>query len=208
MEISRTDVLQRRDILLLDIRDLREREAVGYIPGSLPLPLDPRDEFLLGLAHLPREPLALVCMSGRRSNLSIPLAVRQGFPEIYSLTGGVLGWGADGLPLCGLQEPPAPPQIHTIDAIERELISCFVAETIETVLSQDGDLSVDPHREVLNIIAAARQRTASPARALREAVTSLGRIAWRRGHPPAKIAENIDLMMAMIAAYEQSAATI
>lgn len=87
-----------RGFTLVDVRTPAEWDW-ARLPGSLSEPglFPPPDRLPEGLKGLPRdEPLVLVCMSGHRSSVAGRWLRRQGYRDVYSLTGGVLGWMGSG----------------------------------------------------------------------------------------------------------------
>lgn len=78
--------------------------------------------------------MVLCCMSGRRS---LTEAERLAEGSVLSLAGGLLAWQASGLPAAAIggdfnpivRSPAAPPELATL---RRALMSCFVAEVVET----------------------------------------------------------------------------
>lgn len=76
--------------LLLDVRQPQEYEA-GHLPGARLLPLPELEE---RAAQLERgRPVITYCRSGNRSRAAAALLQGLGFGEVYSLAGGMLGWG-------------------------------------------------------------------------------------------------------------------
>lgn len=86
--------------VVVDVRDLVERETDGAIPGSihasrgmLEFYADPESP-----AHLvaldPEERLILYCGTGGRSVLAAKTLKDMGFPEVASLAGGFAAWKA------------------------------------------------------------------------------------------------------------------
>jgi rhodanese-related sulfurtransferase len=133
LEITVQDAAERRELRLLDVRPREERWCgLGVIPGSVSprgdLASEVRGHVELGV------PVGLCCMSGRRS---LELAQQLGEPSVVSVGGGLLGWQGAGLPVVGgddgvaavAQSQAAPP---ALGALKRALVSCFVAEVVET----------------------------------------------------------------------------
>lgn len=187
---------QRRDAAVVDIREPEERELIGSIPGAYPFPMDglrTHPWHLMSVVSA-TQPVVLACMSGRRSAEVLELTRDVGFAQVYSLSGGVLGWSAAGLPLAGLGAPtePAP---DSLAALEQELISCFTAERIEVVLSTGDEqaLQQSPRQTVRAMLRELRREHAAPA-ALEEAIHRLSLMAWMGGHPLQHIATNTDRM--------------
>ena len=170
------DASERRDLRIIDVRPRAERLAgVGVIPGSvsprLTLEEEIRGHLDIGVT------VVLACMTGRRS-LEEALLFPGG--SVLSLHGGLLAWQNAGLATFGTDgdlnyiasSKAAPPQLGEI---KRALVSCFVAEVVETAEDDEVDplclldecfslLEVDAERptvgELLQVVewAAARSR--------------------------------------------------
>lgn len=86
----------RDDVIFLDVRTPQER-AQGAIPGSKLVSIY---SLLKGDIPLPRDkPVLLVCAVGGRSYVAAQVLSKNGFSEVYNLSGGVKGWVEAGLPL-------------------------------------------------------------------------------------------------------------
>jgi rhodanese-related sulfurtransferase len=83
------------DIQVIDVREPREREA-GYIDGSRHIELTTLAQ---QAASIDRERAVVVyCRVGSRSTLAAKALSSAGY-EAYSLSGGLVRWVAEGLPL-------------------------------------------------------------------------------------------------------------
>jgi len=97
-------------IQLLDIRDVRERQALGWIPGALHVPrgmlefwVDPTSPYYRGRVD-PEKRIVLYCAAGGRSALAADVLREMGFPSVAHLEVGFNGWSAAGMPV---QKPDA-----------------------------------------------------------------------------------------------------
>ncbi|HEY0736181.1 MAG TPA: rhodanese-like domain-containing protein [Herpetosiphonaceae bacterium] len=82
-------------LLVLDVRQPDEYRQ-GHVAGSILIPLD---RLAQRLAELPTDrPIAAICRSGNRSGVAVEVLRRAGF-EAYNVTGGMLRWERDGLPV-------------------------------------------------------------------------------------------------------------
>ncbi len=86
------------DFRVIDVRgDAEFTGPLGRIPGSERIVLDEivarSDEFA------PREPLLLVCRSGRRSGFACEKLLEAGIDEVSNLEGGMIAWIEAGLPV-------------------------------------------------------------------------------------------------------------
>ncbi|MSO81244.1 MAG: MBL fold metallo-hydrolase [Alphaproteobacteria bacterium] len=104
-------LLPLKDMLLVDLRDDRERARTGAIPGSLHAPYGELSHYLRPggiLAELGRASgrrLVFYCAYGERSALAVKAAMEAGLPPPLNLRGGVDAWNKAGGPL----EPVAGP---------------------------------------------------------------------------------------------------
>jgi rhodanese-related sulfurtransferase len=90
---------------VLDIRDVRERQKLGWIPGSMHVPrgmlefwLDPTSPYYTGKVD-PEQRIVLYCAQGGRSALAADILREMGFPNVAHLEPGFNGWAAAGLPV-------------------------------------------------------------------------------------------------------------
>ncbi len=106
--------LARGDVQLLDIRDVRERRKLGWIPGSMHVPrgmlefwLDPTSVYHTGKVD-PQKRIVVYCAGGGRSALAADVLREMGFPSVAHLEPGFNGWAAAGRPV--EREPEARPR--------------------------------------------------------------------------------------------------
>lgn len=99
--------MARGEVQVVDIRDVRERENLGYIPCSFHVPrgmlefwLDPTSKYYSGKID-PEKRIVLHCAGGHRSALSAVVLKDMGFPDVAHLEPGFNGWAASGLPVEG-----------------------------------------------------------------------------------------------------------
>ena len=104
--------IERGDVQVVDIRDVRERQKLGYIPGSIHVPrgmlefwLDPTSQYCTGKVD-PEKRIVLHCAGGHRSALAAVVLLEMGFPDVAHLEPGFNGWSAAGLPVEGAVTKP------------------------------------------------------------------------------------------------------
>jgi len=92
------------EVVLVDIRDVRERQRAGFIPGSFHCPrgmlefwVDPQSPYFKDVFGLNKK-FVLYCQSGWRSALSTATLQDMGF-EASHLKDGFSGWTRDGGPV-------------------------------------------------------------------------------------------------------------
>src|SRR5438309_937375 len=92
--------MARGDVQVLDIRDVRERRKLGFVPGSQHVPrgmlefwLDPTSHYYTGKVD-PTKRIIVYCAGGQRSALAADVLREMGFPNVAHLEVGFNGWAA------------------------------------------------------------------------------------------------------------------
>ncbi len=86
------------EVTVIDVRT-PEEYADGHLAGATLIDFY-ADSFAEQIGGLDRDQAYLVyCRSGNRSGQATALMDELGFDQVYDIDGGVLAWGADGLPL-------------------------------------------------------------------------------------------------------------
>lgn len=111
-EIETPDLIARRndpDLVIVDIRDIRERQRSGYIPGSFHAPrgmiefwVDPDSPYFKDIFGEDKT-FVFHCASGWRSALTVATLQDMGFPAAH-LKEGFSTWEKHGGPV----EKPEP----------------------------------------------------------------------------------------------------
>jgi len=83
---------------LVDVREVSEIEANGYIAGAINIPIR---QLLENLDKLPGldEPIVIYCGSGHRGGIAIALLKGLGYTNVRNLGGGMNAWVAAELPV-------------------------------------------------------------------------------------------------------------
>ncbi len=88
--------MQNEEAVLVDVREADE-VALSAIPGSVHIPLG---QFGQRAGKLPKDrDLLLFCYSGGRSAFATEMLHENGFPRAYNVSGGLLAWMQEKLPL-------------------------------------------------------------------------------------------------------------
>ena len=96
------DILGRPDVVLIDLRERREREKHGVIPGSLHAPYpDLEDNVKAGgvlhdLAATTQKQLLFYCAFGERSAMAVQAAQEAGLTTARHIQGGIEAWRIAG----------------------------------------------------------------------------------------------------------------
>ena len=93
---AKTIIDKTRNIFILDVRSPQERSQ-GYIPGSQLIPIDTIQR---RLAEIPKNrPIVVYCAVGSRSRAAAQGLSRLGYPEVYNMRDGIMGWYRSGYPI-------------------------------------------------------------------------------------------------------------
>ncbi len=85
---------EKRDITILDTRNDYEVE-LGTFKGAVNLHLQDFTSFSVASAQLPHnKPIVMFCTGGIRCEKAALYLLNQGYPEVYQLDGGILGYFA------------------------------------------------------------------------------------------------------------------
>ncbi len=109
------DLHGRDDVQFIDIRDVRELEHEGIIPGAFHAPrgmlefwVDPESPYFKP-AFKPGKKLVLFCAAGWRSALATKTLQDMGVPDIAHIDGGFGAWKAAGAPVAAKPVKPSKP---------------------------------------------------------------------------------------------------
>ena len=84
--------------IFVDVRESKEM-AGGVINGAYRVPLSNFDKNATQLDKFKDKPVIVYCRSGNRSIGAAGKLRKKGFNKVYSLTGGILAWQKEKLPL-------------------------------------------------------------------------------------------------------------
>jgi rhodanese-related sulfurtransferase len=93
------------DVLFVDIRDVRELEREGMIPGAFQAPrgmlefwVDPESPYYREVFGSGKQ-FVLYCASAWRSSLAAAALTEMGLPRVAHLDGGFKAWKESGAPV-------------------------------------------------------------------------------------------------------------
>ncbi|TCK23116.1 rhodanese-related sulfurtransferase [Ancylobacter aquaticus] len=103
IEVAEAAALQARDdVVFVDLRDPREREREGSIPGAFPCPrgvlefwIDPESPYAKEVFQQDKR-FVFYCSLGWRSALATKTAQEMGLEKVCHLKGGFTAWKAAG----------------------------------------------------------------------------------------------------------------
>ena len=107
------DLHGRDDVQFVDIRDVRELEREGVIPGAFHAPrgmlefwVDPESPYFKPV-FAPGKRFVLFCAAGWRSALATRTLQDMGLPQVGHVDGGFTAWKAAGAPVAEGKKPAA-----------------------------------------------------------------------------------------------------
>lgn len=93
-----TQLINREDAVILDVREDNEYRD-GHIVNSLHIPVGYLKDRFKELEKHKDKPIIVGCRSGQRSSQACAILKKEGFNNIYNLSGGIMAWKNDNLPL-------------------------------------------------------------------------------------------------------------
>ena len=107
----------RDDVVFVDLRDVRELEREGTIPGAFHAPrgmlefwVDAASPYHKPVFSQPGKRYVLFCAAGWRSALATQTMLQMGVADVGHVDGGFTAWKAAGAPTGTLaQRPPKTP---------------------------------------------------------------------------------------------------
>jgi rhodanese-related sulfurtransferase len=104
----------RDDTVLVDLRDIRELDREGRVPGAFHCPrgmlefwIDPASPYHKAVFTQDKR-FVFFCAAGQRSALATQTAQRMGLRPVAHVAGGFAAWRAVGGPLEAPRRPPKP----------------------------------------------------------------------------------------------------
>lgn len=186
--------LETPGLLLVDLRPLAERYGgIGFVPASVSVPWQADAERWAAdvrKAAGALEPL-IVCTSGHRAqSCGAPLGW-------HHLEGGVLGWAAERLPVCGHEVTRSPDEpVLSVEEFPRHMAACFVGELAEAALDHPD---LDPLAILRRCFEREGVRFEAPTLAgLLRVLDQAALASLELGTPLARIAANLDHMLARL----------
>lgn len=86
------------DAVFVDVREKKET-ADGIINGAVRAPLSNFAKHMSQLDKYKQKPVIVYCRSGSRSMSAAGKLRKAGFERVYNLTGGIVAWQKENLPL-------------------------------------------------------------------------------------------------------------
>jgi rhodanese-related sulfurtransferase len=96
--IEAVQLINRRDALVLDVRDKTEF-AAGHVPNARNIPLKELEGRLREIEKFKSRPVVINCVSDGRSAAVCATLKKGGFGEVFVLRDGLRGWAGSSLPV-------------------------------------------------------------------------------------------------------------
>lgn len=93
-----TRMINHDEALVLDVRESKEYSE-GHIINSLHIPLASLKTRMNDLEKHKNKKIIVACRSGNRSSQACANLKKEGFEQVYNLSGGVMAWESASLPL-------------------------------------------------------------------------------------------------------------
>ena len=91
-------LLAEGGVLLLDVRTEKEFQG-GHIPSAQRVPIAEIPDQISGLAKDKTQPILVYCGTGTRSAKAARMLYREGYKDVYHLSGGLRAWTAAQKPI-------------------------------------------------------------------------------------------------------------
>lgn len=91
-------MINHDDAVMLDVREDSEYQK-GHIINCVHVPMSYLSDRLKELDKFKDKPVIVGCRSGHRSAQACAMLKKQGFENVYNLSGGVMAWQNANLPL-------------------------------------------------------------------------------------------------------------
>ena len=92
------NLINHENAIVLDVRENKEYQS-GHILNSIHIPQSALAKRITELEKYKSRPIIVGCRSGSRSAFACGLLKKQGFENVYNLSGGVMAWQNANLPL-------------------------------------------------------------------------------------------------------------
>ncbi|GJL83861.1 MAG: rhodanese-like domain-containing protein [marine bacterium B5-7] len=93
-------LINHEDAVVIDVCESAEYRN-GHIPGAINIPVSQLEDSVTKLAKYKKKgvPLVVACQSGNRSARAAAKLRKLEFDNVYALTGGLVAWQKENLPV-------------------------------------------------------------------------------------------------------------
>lgn len=93
-----TQMMNHENAIVLDVREMKEYSN-GHIVNSVHIPLSNLKTRISELEKYKNQKIIVSCRSGNRSSQACASLKKEGFENVFNLSGGVMAWENASLPL-------------------------------------------------------------------------------------------------------------
>lgn len=91
-------LMNQKTSVVVDVTEPQEFQA-GHLPKARNIPLKQLAERTSELEKKKKMPVIVVCRSGNRSKKGAMILGREGFEQVYTISGGLQAWQKENLPV-------------------------------------------------------------------------------------------------------------
>jgi len=91
-------MINHDDAVIIDVRENNEYSD-GHIINSIHIPLTSLKTRLNSIEKYKSQKVIVACRSGHRSSQACATLKKEGFEQVFNLSGGVMAWESASLPL-------------------------------------------------------------------------------------------------------------
>ena len=92
------NLVNKSDALVLDVRDAKEFDT-GHIVGAVNVPHAQLEKRMSELNRYKDKPIVIACKMGQHSGMAGAVLGKAGFADVARLTGGIMEWRNQNLPV-------------------------------------------------------------------------------------------------------------
>ena len=92
------DHMNHHDAIILDVREDKEY-LEGHVLNAIHIPLGDLNGSIEKLEDYKARPLVVYCRAGQRSARAATILQQNGFEQVSKMSGGMLSWRSDNLPV-------------------------------------------------------------------------------------------------------------
>lgn len=126
-------LINHQGALVVDVRTDKEFNE-GHVLDAVHIPLGVLQSRLGEIEAFKAQPIVVACRSGARSAQACGILAKQGFAQVYNLSGGVLAWQSANMPLTTAKSKPpkAPQHVALEESAETPAETAPEVEAVET----------------------------------------------------------------------------
>lgn len=134
-----SELAEKPDLFLLDVREQAELDELGYIEGAVHIPIR---QLTANLDKLPADKeIVVYCKVGGRGTIAMVALQMLGY-NVRNLAGGIAGWIAEEYPVVGGTASEGPVAVEVVlpegTVLEAEVVAPLAFDAVQTIASMAG----------------------------------------------------------------------